>query len=66
MLFNLDSSKPVQEVQLSRKEEVQIHPMISLNKIQVERASYQKHLGTLLDEKLNLKQHIGSAILKLN
>ena len=66
MLFNLDSSKPVQEVQLSRKEKVQIHPMISLNKIQVERASYQKHLGTLLDEKLNLKQHIGSAILKLN
>ena len=66
MLFNLHSSKPVQEVQLSRKEKVQIHPTISLNKIQVERASYQKHLGTLLDEKLNLKQHIGSAILKLN
>ena len=66
MLSNLDSSKPVQEVQLSRKEKVQIHPTISLNKIQVERASYQKHLGTLLDEKLNLKQHIGSAILKLN
>ena len=66
MLFNLDSSKPVQDVQLSRKEKVQIHPTISLNKIQVERASYQKHLGTLPDEKLNLKQHIGSAILKLN
>ena len=66
MLFNLDSSKLVQDVQLSRKEKVQIHPTISLNKIQVERASYQKQLGTLLDEKLNLKQHIGSAILKLN
>ena len=50
MLSNLDSSKPVQEVQLSRKEKVQIQPTISLNKIQVERASSQKHLGTLLDE----------------
>ena len=28
--------------------------------------SYQKHLGLLLDEKLNFKQHVDSAILKMN
>ena len=39
---------------------------MSLNKVQVERVSYQKHLGILLDEKLNFKQHIDSAISKAN
>ena len=68
MLFNPDTSKPVEEVLFSRKKKVQIHPTISLNNIQVERTSYQKHLGILLDEKLNFdeKQHIDSAILKIN
>ena len=28
-------------------------------------ASYQKHLGILLDETFNFKQHIDSAILKI-
>ena len=28
--------------------------------------SYQKHLGILLDDKLNFKQHIYSAISKVN
>ena len=41
--------------------ELQIHPTISLNNIQVVRASYQKHLGILLDEKLNFKQHVDNA-----
>ena len=42
------------------------HPIISLNNIQVEKVPYQKHLGILLDEKLNFKQHVDSAILKMN
>ena len=33
------------------KNKVQVHPTINLNNIQVERTSYQKHLGILLDEK---------------
>ena len=45
-----------QEVLFSRINKVQVHPTINLSNIQVERASYQKHLGILLDEKLNLKQ----------
>ena len=72
MLFNPDPRKPAQEEVLSRK--VQSHPTAktakssnhSLDNIQVETASYVKHLGILLDEKLNSKQHIHSVILKIN
>ena len=66
MLFNLDSTKPAQEVLFSRKKKIHFHPTTSLNNVQVERVSYQKHLGSLLDEKLNFKQHIDSAISKVN
>ena len=64
MLFNPDSSKPAQEVQFSRKKTIQVHPTISLNNVQVERVSYEKHLGILLDEKRNFKQHIDSSVIK--
>ena len=66
MLFNPDSSKPAQEVLYSRKKKIQVQPTISLNNVQVERVSYQKYLGILLDVKLNFKQHIDSAISKAN
>ena len=66
VLFNPDSSKPTQEVLFSRKKKIQVHPTIILNNVQVKRVSYQKHLGILLDEKLNFKQHIDSAISKVN
>ena len=66
MLFNPDPSKPAQEVLFSRKKKTQIHPTISFNNIQVGRASHHKHLGVLLDEKLNFKQHIDTIILKIN
>ena len=66
MLFNPDPSKPAQEVIFSRKKQFQSHPTISLNNFQVERASYQKHLGIILDEKLNFKQHVDNAVSKIN
>ena len=66
MLFNPDPSKPAQQVLFSRKNQMQNHPTISLNNVQVERSSYQKHLGKILDEKLNFKQNIDSAISKVN
>ena len=37
MVFNPDPNKPAQEVLFSRKKQVQIHPTISLNNIQIER-----------------------------
>ena len=66
MLFYPDDSKPAQKVVFSRKKKQQSHPGISLNNIQVERTSYHKHLGLILDEKLNFKQHVDSALLKTN
>ena len=66
MLFNPDPTKPAQEVLFSRKKKTLYHPTLSLNNIQVERASSQKHLGLVLYEKLNFKQHVESAIVKIN
>ena len=66
MLFNPDPSKPAQEVLFTKRTKVQNYPTICLNNIQVERASYQKHLGLILDEKRNFKQHIDSTISKIN
>ena len=50
----------------SRKKKIQVHPTISLNNVQAERVSCQKHLGILLDKKLNFKQYIDSALSKVN
>ena len=66
MLFNSDSSKLAQEVVFFIKKKIQLHLTISLNNVQVERVSYHKHLGILLDEKLNFKQQIDNAISKVN
>ena len=66
MLFNPDPKKPAQEVLFSRKKQLQNHPNISLNNIQVERLGHQKHLGLILDEKLNFKKHDDGAISKVN
>ena len=66
MFFNPDTNKTAQEVLFSRRKKTQNHPNISLNNIQVERVSHQKHLGIILDEKLNFKEHIDSTIFKVN
>ena len=42
------------------------YPTVSLNIIQIERASYLKQLGILLEVDLNFKQYIDSVILKKN
>ena len=66
MLLNPNPSKPVQSKKCYFQEKkVQIHPTISPNNIQVKRASYQKHVDILLDEKLNFKQHINRATLNI-
>ena len=66
MFFKTDPNKPAQEVLFSRKNKVQVHPTINLKNIQVEKTSYQKHRGILLDEKCNFKQHINSVISKMS
>ena len=66
MIFNPDPTKSAQEVIFSKKRITQIHTIISLNNVQVERVPNQKHLGILLDGKLNFKQHVDNAILKMS
>ena len=66
MLFNPDPKKPAQEVLFSRKKQAQIHPSINFSNVEVERAPFQKHLGVILDKKLNFKQHVDDAISKIN
>ena len=50
----------------SKKNKLQIHPTISLNNIQVGRASYQKHLEILLDKKPNFTRHVVNALMKVS
>ena len=65
MHFNLDPHNPAQEVLFSRKKKVSIYPVISLNNIKVEKASYQKDLGLFPDEKLTFKHHIDKTLCKV-
>ena len=65
-VFNPDPSKPAQEVLFSRKRQVQTHPVLIMNNIQIETVLYQEHLGIILDNKLNFKQHIDNTISKVN
>ena len=44
ILFNPDPKKPAQEVLFSRKNQIQNHPTISLNNIQVERTIFKSTL----------------------
>ena len=66
MLFNLEPTEPAQEVLFSRKTKTQNHSTLSLNNIQLERMSSQKHLDLILDKRFNFKQHIESATAKIN
>ena len=43
MFFDPVPHNVSQEILLSRKKKVSIHPVINLNNIQVEKAFYQKH-----------------------
>ena len=54
IIFNPDPTKATQEEIFYKKKKIQTHPILSLNNIQVEKVCYQKHLGILLDEKLNM------------
>ena len=64
MSFNPDPGKPAQEVLFSRKNSNITHPIIHFNNVQVQRANQQRHLGIILDEKLNFKSHIDKVLTK--
>ena len=64
MSFNPDPKKPAQEVLFSKKKLNITHPIIHFNNVQVQRASQQRHLGIILDEKLNFKSHTDKVLTK--
>ena len=45
---------------------MKVHPTISLSNVQIETMSYQNHLGILLDDILDFKLRIDSAISKVS
>ena len=58
MLFNPDLSKQAQEVIFSRKLDKPVHPNITFNNSQIRQTESQKHLGLILDNKLNFNEHL--------
>ena len=64
MLFNPDVSKPPKEVIFSKKIKKTVHPSLLFNKATIQTCSSEKHLGLILDEKLNFKQHLDEKISK--
>ena len=66
MSFNPDPTKQAQEVIFSQKMIKPSHPLIKLNNLPVQNASSQKHLGMILDEKLNFEFHLKEKCLKFS
>ena len=65
MSFNPDPTKQAQEVIFSRKYSKPNHPDLMFNQAVVKRTPSQKHLGLILDEKLNFKEHVKILIDKI-
>ena len=64
MLFNPDVSKSPKEVIFSKKKKQPDHPSLLFNNALIQTCSSEKHLGLILDEKLNFKQHLDEKISK--
>ena len=65
MIFNPDPSKQAQEVVFSKKRNQPNHPDLYFNESKVKRVSAQKHLGLVLDEKLNFNLHLKTVTDKI-
>ena len=58
MIFNPDPSKQAQEVIFSRKIQKTSYPSIYFNNKLIKQAPSLKHLGLILDNKLNFQEHL--------
>ena len=66
MSFNPDPSKQAHEVIFSRRMQKTCHPSIYFNNKSVKQVSSQKHLGLILDNKLNFQEHLHNILNKVN
>ena len=62
MQFNPDPNKQAQEAVFSKKAESNNSLPLTFNKTEVRTCQSQKHLGLILDERLNLTEHINNKI----
>ena len=66
MSFNPDPSKQTQKVIFSHKIQKTFHPSIYFNNKSVKQVPSQKHLGLILDSKLNFQEHLQNIMNKVN
>ena len=66
MSVNPDPSKHAKEVIFSRKIQKMCHPSIYFNNKSVKQVPPQKHLGMILDNKLNFQEHLKNILNKVN
>ena len=64
MSFNSDRSKQAEEIIFSRKISIQSHPVLTFDSSSVIKTTHHKHLELILDEKLNLKEHLKKKMSK--
>ena len=64
MSFNTDRSKQVEEAIFSRKTSIQLHPVLTFDNSPVIKTTHHKHLGLILDAKLNFKEHLKAKMSK--
>ena len=64
MQFNPDPNKQAQEIYFSKKSNNVSSHLVSFNNTKVATCSSQKHLGPVLDQQLNLSDHIQSKMTK--
>ena len=66
MLFNPDPRKQVIEICFSHKRDNENYPSLVFRATKVQLANSQKHLGLILDSKLDFNEHIDNKISKWN
>ena len=66
MLFNPDPVKQAIEVCFSHKRDKVVYPPLQFNNNDVQSANSQKHLGLVLDSKLDFNEHVNNNINKCN
>ena len=66
MLFNPDPSKQAVEIRFSHKRDNENYSSLMFDDTKVQLATCQKHLGLVLDSKLDFNEHIDNKINKCN
>ena len=66
MIFNPDLTKQAQEVIFSKKPNKPVHPNLTFNNSQVSQTESQKHLGLILDNKLNFNEHLKGVLDRIS